>query len=270
MKTYLYLSTAIISVSLAAGGEAWAQCVSTQDCATLGYTETSCSNGGIKCPFGNKWFCGGDSTTICKHEGFTSVCTGTGQCGLGESCAGLYKQCGNSINYKYSCSGTGYSGGFGSACNGKYKACECSSGYEWKNAQCQKQVLNGAQGNLYYCNGKVVGVKTSEMYFYVAMRDLGEMNWYDADSQCSTYVFCGNLRGVFPNREQIQSIYNHKSQLNTLLSANNGSRILDDTYWSSEIDVYHYCYAFSMFTGSGNKYGGYDIDAFVRPVLDSW
>ena len=57
MKTYLYLSTAIISVSLATSGNAWAQCVSTQDCATLGYTESSCPNGGVKCPFGNKWAC---------------------------------------------------------------------------------------------------------------------------------------------------------------------------------------------------------------------
>ena len=57
MKTYLYLSTAIISVSLAAGGEAWAQCVTTQDCTALGYTETSCPNGGVKCPFGSKWAC---------------------------------------------------------------------------------------------------------------------------------------------------------------------------------------------------------------------
>ena len=120
MKTYLYLSTAIISVSLAAGGEAWAQCVSTQDCATLGYTESSCPNGGVKCPFGNKWFCGGDNTTICKQEGFTNACTGAGQLGKGESCANLYKQCDCQSTYKYACSGTGYSGGSGSACNGKY------------------------------------------------------------------------------------------------------------------------------------------------------
>ena len=56
MKTYLYLSTAIISVSLATSGNAWAQCVSTQDCTTLGYTESSCPNGkGVKCPFGSKY-----------------------------------------------------------------------------------------------------------------------------------------------------------------------------------------------------------------------
>ena len=55
MKTYLYLSTAVVGVMMI--GNAWAQCVSTQDCATLGYTETSCPNGGVKCPFGNKWAC---------------------------------------------------------------------------------------------------------------------------------------------------------------------------------------------------------------------
>ena len=123
MKTYLYLSTAIISVSIATSGNAWAQCVSTQDCTALGYTESSCPNGkGVKCPFGNKWFCGGDSTTICKQEGFTNACTGAGQFGKGESCANLYKQCDCQSTYKYTCSGTGYSGGTGSACNGKYTA----------------------------------------------------------------------------------------------------------------------------------------------------
>ncbi len=131
MKTYLYLSTAIISVSLATSENAWAQCVSTQDCATLGYTESSCPNGGIKCPFGSKWFCGGDNTAICKQEGFTNACTGTGQLGKGENCANLYKQCDCQSTYKYTCSGAGYAGGSGSACNGKYTACKCSSDYNW-------------------------------------------------------------------------------------------------------------------------------------------
>ena len=152
MKTYLYLSTAIISVSLATSGNAWAQCVSTQDCATLGYTESSCPNGGVKCPFGNKWFCGGDSTTICKQEGFTNACTGAGQIGKGESCANLYKQCSCQSTYKYACSGTGYSGGSGSACNGKYTACKCASGYNWNSIDgaCVANRPACAVGTLYY------------------------------------------------------------------------------------------------------------------------
>ena len=137
MRYYLYLSTAIISVSLATSGNAWAQCVSTQDCATLGYTESSCPNGGIKCPFGSKWFCGGDSTAICKQEGFTNACTGTGQIGKGESCANLYKQCDCQSTYKYTCTGTGYSGGTGSACSGKYTACKCATNYVWKDGACK-------------------------------------------------------------------------------------------------------------------------------------
>lgn len=44
-------------------GDVSAQCVATTDCASLGYTETSCPNGGIKCPFGSGWACiGSDST----------------------------------------------------------------------------------------------------------------------------------------------------------------------------------------------------------------
>ena len=152
MKTYLYLSTAIISVSLATSGNAWAQCVSTQDCATLGYTESSCPNGGVKCPFGNKWFCGGDNTTICKQEGFTNACNGAGQLGKGESCANLYKQCDCQDTYKYTCSGTGYSGGSGSACGGKYTACKCASGYKWDatSGTCKADRTVCEVGTLYY------------------------------------------------------------------------------------------------------------------------
>ena len=42
-------------------GNVSAQCVATQDCASLGYTENSCENGGIKCPFGNTWACKSES-----------------------------------------------------------------------------------------------------------------------------------------------------------------------------------------------------------------
>lgn len=41
-----------------------AQCVATTDCASLGYTQTSCLDGkGLKCPFGNTWACTEDKTT---------------------------------------------------------------------------------------------------------------------------------------------------------------------------------------------------------------
>ena len=219
----------------------FAQCVATQDCATLGYTETSCSGGsGVKCPFGNKWACFKSESEFCNEYGFTQTCTGTNQ-----------------------------TGGGGKACNGKYTSCTCASGYEWKNGSCQKQVLNGAVGELYYCNGNVVGVRATGMGFYVALRDLGQMNWSSANSQCRNYSFCGNVKGTLPTREQLLSIYQNKSRVNTLLSTNGGTKMTNDWYWSSTYDGYRY-YVVSMSNGYSDWYDMSDYGRYVRPVLASY
>ena len=247
-----------------------AQCVATQDCATLGYTETSCSGGnGVKCPFGNKWACFKSESEICNDLGFTQTCTGAGQFGKGENCANLYKQCDCENTYKYTCSGTFYSGGTGSACNGKYTSCKCADGYEWKDGSCQKQILNGAQGDLYYCNSQVVGVRASGMNFYVAMQNLGSDTWINANSRCSSYVFCGKIKGTLPTIDQLKSIYNNKSTINLLLSTNGGTKMTEDRYWSSTAygDTKYYAYL-DMSNGHEDGYGYsyYNIRS-VRPVL---
>ena len=224
----------------------FAQCVATQDCATLGYTETSCNGGkGVKCPFGNKWACLTSDSEIeqqfCDKYGF-----------------------------KYTCSGTGYSKGVGTACNGKYTSCSCASGYEWNGSSCQKQILNGAQGNLYYCNGTVVGVRATGMCFYVAIKDLGYINWDDANSQCQSYAFCGNIKGTLPTKEQLLSIYNNKSQINSLLSTNGGTQLSNRRYWSSTED-YNDSYTsgfFIVMMSDGSVYSDhYFEDSYARPIL---
>ena len=96
-----------------------AQCVATIDCATLGYTETSCSNGkGLKCPFGNTFACfsGG-----CSESGFIHDCTGVNEKPLGN------------------------------ACNKKYYSCACASGYEWKNGKCEAFALGTCTGKAKDC-----------------------------------------------------------------------------------------------------------------------
>ena len=104
-----------------------AQCVATQDCATLGYTETSCSGGsGVKCPFGNKWACFKSEAEICVDLGFTLPCTESNQ-----------------------------TGGLGKVCNGKYSECTCSSGYIWNvsSQKCEDATANCTIGALYYSDG---------------------------------------------------------------------------------------------------------------------
>ena len=249
----------------------FAQCVATQDCETLGYTENSCNGGkGVKCPFGNKWACLPTKESVCKEEGFTLACNEPGQIG-GDSCNGLYKQCSCDSSYQYTCSGTGYSGGSGTACGGKYTSCTCADGYGWNGSSCQKkEVVNGPDGEVYKCNGTVVGVKASGMSFYVAMQDLGKMYWTNANSQCSSYVFCGSLKGTLPTKDQLLTLYINKSRVNTLLSTNGGTQLTNNYYWSSTktsngaINLVHMFYG-EVFTTSGNNNSHY-----VRPILASW
>ena len=244
MRRYLYLSTAVAGVMMTAGaGASYAQCVTTQNCAELGYTETSCPDGtGIKCPFGDTFACtGGSCANDCDKLGF-----------------------------KYACTGTGYSGGSGTACGGKYAACTCASGYEWKNGSCQQQ-LNGAQGDLYYCNGKVVGVRATGMGFYVAMKDLGLMYWSSANSQCQSYSFCGNVKGTLPTREQLLSIYQNKSRVDSLLSTNGGTQLTNGYYWSSTGYSYDdYFYYFVLMSNGNSSWNSLNNNLYVRPVLASW
>ena len=217
-----------------------AQCVATQDCATLGYTETSCSGGsGVKCPFGNKWACFKSESEVCQQYGFTLSCTGTG-----------------------------YSGGSGSACSGKYTACTCTSGYEWKDGSCQ-ELLNGAKGNLYYCNGTVVAVKADGMNFYVAMKDLGNMDRNSASSSCSQYSFCGNLKGTLPTEDQLKTIYNNKSTINSLLLTSGGTQLTNNYYWSSGYDYPNTYYRVDMSDGRVS-YSYYYTYGYVLPILASY
>ena len=136
---YLFIGTSMLFLPQLT----FAQCVATQDCSALGYTETSCSGGkGVKCPFGNKWACIPTKDSICKEEGFTLACNGAGQIGSGDACGNLYKKCTCDSSYKYACSGTGYAGGSGTACGRKYKKCNCKSGYTWNGSACEVTCTN--------------------------------------------------------------------------------------------------------------------------------
>ncbi len=245
---FLLLGTSLSFIPLAVN----AQCVVTQDCETLGYTETSCNGGkGVKCPFGNKWCCFETEESVCIDNGFKYSCSGTGYSGgSGDSCGGKYKKCSCtsgykwsgsackkescSSSYKYTCKGIGYSGGSGSSCGGKYTSCTCASGYEWKDGSCVKK----EEGELYFCKGKVVGVRISGMSFYIAMNDFDQMDWGRASGACSGYSFCDGAKGSLPTQAQLLTIYKYKESLNKLLSTYGGGKILDTAYWGQEYKDY--------------------------------
>ncbi len=233
-----------------------AQCVATQDCATLGYTETSCNGGkGVKCPFGNKWFCFETEeefkTRLCPELGFTLDCSGKNQTGS---------------NY---------------SCNGKYNYCNCHDGYTWKNGTCeqikQTQITDGAIGDLYYCNGQIEGIRIPGMEFFVYIKDLKQgsldslMLWNTAKTESSN-TFCG--KGRLPTLEETEIMYMYNATLNTLFLAVGGYTFdhdEDEYYWTSSIYEFYGRqdhYIRNMLNGD-TSHGWESSKYLVRPVVDA-
>ncbi len=108
----------------------YGECTPTPDCASIGYTETSCEGDFVKCPFDtSKLFC-----IPCDSS------------------------------FKYDCSGDNITGGTGSACGGKYASCECNEGTVFNNGECICDT-SCSVGNIYYsdrtCSSCVVSGKTA-------------------------------------------------------------------------------------------------------------
>ena len=60
MRKFLLMSSALVVLS----GTAGAGCIQTPSCSSLGYSYSTACEGGLKCPWGNAWFCnvgGGES-----------------------------------------------------------------------------------------------------------------------------------------------------------------------------------------------------------------
>ena len=96
----------------------YGECTPTPDCASIGYTETSCEGDYLACPF--------DSTKL--------------KCIPCDS------------SYRYNCSGDNITGGTGSACGGKYVNCECAEDTFFDNGICACDT-SCKVGAIYYSDG---------------------------------------------------------------------------------------------------------------------
>ncbi len=107
------------------------------------------------------------------------------------------------------------------------------------------------------------------MSFYVAMKDSNGKDWNAANNSCSSYVFCGNIKGRLPNKDQLLTIYNNIYTLNNAISVQGGSRISPNRYWSSTYNsntLSHYMVDIS--NGDVFSYDrGDGVSALARPIL---
>ena len=111
------------------------------------------------------------------------------------------------------------------------------------------------------------------MGFYVALRDLGEMYWDEANNQSSSFVFCNYLKGILPSSDQLMTINKNKTKLNEILATYGGTNlIIGGTYWSSTYGVSGLShYSVSLKDNPPNMgWGSDNVNHYVRPVLASW
>jgi len=109
----------ILVSSTSMTGTGRAECIPTPDCASIGYTESSCDGKFTRCPFDtSKLFC-----VPCDSA------------------------------YRYTCSGDNIRGGVGPTCGGKYASCSCVSiDYTFSNGFCLCDSLCSV-GAIYYSDG---------------------------------------------------------------------------------------------------------------------
>ena len=166
----------------------YGECTPTPDCASIGYTETSCEGASLKCPF--------DTSKM--------------KCMPCDS------------SYRYDCSGDNITAGIGATCNGKYAGCECASGYSFNNGECECPASITATdcvvGAIYYPDGKCsndyvaclnpVGVVVKDNALVMSWRKSSTMQWgtYGTDVDTLTNFSSGSTAKTDYNGKENTSI----------------------------------------------------------------
>ena len=99
---------------------------STSKVCSCGATSGTC----YKETHTHSYVCPSGSSASCSNGYYGTI---SKTCSVCAAVSGTCYMCCSS-EYKYSCSGTGYSGGENSACGGKYRRCICADGYGWNSS----------------------------------------------------------------------------------------------------------------------------------------
>ena len=168
-------------------GVTHAECVPTPDCASIGYTETSCDGDALKCPFDtSKLFC-----VPCDSS------------------------------YKYTCSGDNITGGVGSACGGKYVSCSCANGGAFNNGSCPQSCTVGmiyysdkSCSSTYDSTKTPIGVVVKDNELVLSRRSGFVMTW-------GTYGRELSLNNL--TEYQARNNFNGKSNTATIIAEDSGA-----------------------------------------------
>ena len=213
MKKVIGLVWGLLPISVSA------ECVPVPDCASIGYTETSCEGDSLKCPF--------DTTKL-----YCPPCDSS---------------------YKYSCTGDNIKNPIGNTCNNKYAACECVAGATFSNGECICDTSCNTIGNIYYSDGTcnscnitdktpvgIVAYKDNNKHFIVSLETNIKVAWSTDQKDAEGNVIIGRYTDI-PN------LYNYAecetALTDPLATGKEQTKIIVEAYGENAVGVAAvYCY----------------------------
>ena len=272
-KFLLYLLCGVMfSPALALG-----ECKPTQDCRALGYKEAPCPEQGVKCPFGETWYC----PLRCKDGQVwkDGKCTDV----LG-SCSGAAKNCkiGQILNSDASCSDNKVSGktpigvvvyisGGSDKCGYAMTASPIASGIKWSTEYVNTGAFQSSSWQNAIKDFDVSGNMTKII-------QSGNASTYPAAYAALNYApsAAPTSKGkwTLPTAGILNSLYTNLNAINNAISKVGGTQLTGDNehIWSSSETSYYDAWNFCTGSGLGAKQGGVGLTIksngnVVRPVL---
>ena len=273
-KFLLYLLCGVmLSPALALG-----ECKPTQDCRALGYKEAPCPEQGVKCPFGETWYC----PLRCKDGQVwkDGKCTDV----LG-SCSGAAKNCkiGQILNSDASCSDNKVSGktpigvvvAIKDNCGYAMTASPIASSIKWST----EYVNTGAFQSSSWQNA-IKDFDVSGNMTKIIQTANGNNSRYPAAYAALNYApsAAPTSKGkwTLPTAGILNSLYTNLNAINNAISKVGGTQLTGDNehIWSSsEYDssgAWVFCTDTGASRGGVSDYNKYDSlsDFVVRPVIE--
>ena len=200
---------------------------------------------GVGTACGGKYLsCQRDDAKACNEDGYTqsATCSSTQQKdGLCPYNNAYYKQCVCKSEYKYACTGTGYTGGSGSSCDGKYSKCSCSASYNWTGSVCT--YVNPCAG-YYECGGTWQYCEGSKC---------------SSDStKCSTYCVSDYFPNSCDSSSNCNGIYRNGYCSGSCSSSSSGGSGSCSQYGLYDGPICSACSLVAVSSSSSNSRGCYD------------
>ncbi len=229
----------------------YGECTPAPDCASIGYTETSCEGDSLKCPF--------DTSKL--------------KCMPCDS------------SFKYTCEGENVVSAIGEVCGGKYVSCECTTNYVLVNGSCICPELTKSEclaGTIYYPSGECsndyvaclnpVGLMVKDNELVMSWRNSYSINWGErADiTTLTSYTTYDEAKTDFEGKNNTNNIIKFGEDTGTTIRAalfcnEYAPKGLESTqgqwYLPAAGELHNYAYGnYPILLNIYKTYFGYDID----------